>query len=239
MEALLIILYGLAHAGVLHYVVRWRLDESARHLRRVLRSATAELANKSDLETQLLDLYGQLLEFGDLANQVTELTKTKKRLADLDARFTQTQQKLDVAENRLRDLDEIDMELRNCAVELEEIEEKAAKKSADFRNKNQTLKTTLELVFSDAQPMLEEDGAPQQFRDTLHKFQESSPKLFGQFNIILDEVAGQYDAFLKFRKRYDALDIEYALLVSKVEEMEAAQKEAEKQGEKDKKKKKK
>lgn len=192
------------------------------------KSSSDLLLNKMESETKLrLDLISQARNIKESLVQFDILKETALRAIDArDAarlergRVTITQAELETVEARLREIDEIERELEASNVETQEELKILQKKEAGLSSKNTSLKEQLATALTELDKVLKELESNVELTEKISKMKNELTRTEIKIDELLDQIKEGNESYFTVKKRYDALDIEYAQLYEKFAEVE-------------------
>lgn len=217
----LIIILGLLEAGGFGFLIFKTLTAGKEEISSQVKVVEQALGEKNTLVTRISELYDNMIDIGTLRSKGEEYLAIQESLKAERGRVTITQAELEAVENRLRELEEIERELEASALETQEEFKILHKKREELAAKNQKLREQLSASESELSQVL---GEIQISAESQHKISEMRTALVqaqSQIDTLLVEIEAGNDQYFLMKKRYDALDIEYAQLYEKFSEAEA------------------
>jgi len=192
------------------------------------KSSSELLLNKMESETKLRqDLISQaktvkeeLVEFDILKETALQAIDARDAARLERGRVTITQAELETVEARLREIDEIERELEASNVETQEELKILQKKESGLANKNASLKEQLATALSELDKVLKELESNVELTEKISKMKSELTRTEIQIDELLDQIKEGNESYFTVKKRYDALDIEYAQLYEKFAEVE-------------------
>ena len=207
---------GIA-AGLLYLSIAKRKSG----LRVAIKSLEAQLEQKLNMLEKVKGVFSLLIPISELKSKGIELRMVRENLKTERGRTTITQAELETVEGRLRELEEIDRELEASSIETKEELAIVQKKEAELTNKNDDLKKQIETSSKEIAKLLEQlqsnVGVCSQIQEMQAQMLETQEKI----DSLVSEVEQGNAQYFSLKKRYDALDIEYAQLYEKFSEAEA------------------
>lgn len=137
-------------------------------------------------------------------------------------RITITQAELETVESRLRELEEIERELEASGVETKEELKILSKKERDLAQKNDALKTQISDSLKQYDELVTELQLSAEIQAEVDKMRTELLNSQERIDLLLTQIEDGNEQYFRLKKRYDALDIEYAQLYEKFAEAEAA-----------------
>ena len=187
---------------------------------------------KSDLEAnekllqQMRDLFGQMVDIGTLRSKAEEYKTLQEALKAERGRITITQAELETVEVRLRELEEIERELEASGLETKEELNILNKKREELNNRNSALKNQLTASLEQIDSIVQEIELSSQMQEQVDIMKAELVQCQQKIDLLLLQIEQGNEQYFILKKRYDALDIEYAQLFEKFSETEAASSEA-------------
>lgn len=184
--------------------------------------------NSAKLEQQLLDAktrvdtsLAEMRPLGELQKLVLAARIASDTLKADRGRVTITQAELETVETRLRELEEIERELEASGIETEEEVKILTKKEQELSAKNAALKEQIrastekiDALLGDLQNNAEAQEQVLSMKTKLILTEQKAEEMVVQIELGNDQ-------YFELKRRYDALDIEYAQLYEKFSESEA------------------
>lgn len=187
-----------------------------------LETLQLELAEKTELANRIENALSQLVDTGQMTGKVRELIIARESLKAERGRVTITQAELETIEVRLRELDEIARELEASAVETKEELKILHKKERDLNQKNETLKAQIAKSLEEIDSVMGRLELTTQMQEQVAAMKSEMIRTETQIESLLGSIQQGNEQYFVLKKRYDALDIEYAQLYEKFSEQQAA-----------------
>ncbi len=222
MSLLIVLIVGIIEAVAIVFVLFkfvFAAQGSAKNLDSNIDESRQVLQSLKDRTTAALS---ELRPFSEL-KALVEAAKTASDTLRADkGRVTITQAELETVETRLRELEEIERELEASGIETEEEVKILTKKEQELASKNSALKDQIKASQQQIETLLSElqDNAVAQEQILAMKTALVSTEQKAEEMVLQIELGN--DAYFELKRRYDALDIEYAQLYEKFSEAEAA-----------------
>lgn len=212
--ALLIIAFLISLAagpGFLFFFARGKQSNSAT----LLEQMDKEKADREALFDKARSIREELLDFEAVAEPARELTALKDATKLERGRVTITQAELETVESRLREIDEIERELDASNVETQEELKVLQRKEAALTNKNNNLKEKLAMSKTELDKVLGDIKENIELSQKVSEMMESLVKTETKIEEMLQQIQSGNEQYFILKRRYDALDIEYAQLYEK------------------------
>jgi chromosome segregation ATPase len=183
------------------------------------------LAAREKLKSKLDELYLQMVDVGMIQRKGKELLTLRESLKTERGRITITQAELETVESRLRELEEIERELAASRADTEEELKILTKKKNDLEGKNNALKEQISSSMGQLDEALKGLEMSSQMQEQIQSSKVDLLQTQEKIDLILIQIDQSNEQYFTIKKRYDALDIEYAQLYEKFQLTEEAQKE--------------
>lgn len=215
MLSVLIIIVGVAEAGLACGLMWQMIGKKATALKKNLQVIEDELQKKEELQNKITGLFERMVDIGTLRSKADEFFTHQESLKAERGRITITQAELETVESRLRELEEIERELEASGVETKEEINILIKKKDDLFNKNDVLRQELERSLEQMESILSEIEMTAQMAERIDAMKTELVQIQRQIDQLLIQVEQGNEQYFILKKRYDALDIEYAQLYEK------------------------
>jgi chromosome segregation ATPase len=182
----------------------------------------AETQERRTLVEQISDCAAQLVPMQEVRKTVGEIFVVQEALRAERGRTTISQAELETVEGRLRELEEIERELEASGIETQEELKILKKKETELKNKNQALQTQIKDSLEKLNVLMGEVEFSSQVKEQMANMQSELLRTEQQIETLVVQMEESNDQYFLMKKRYDALDIEYAQLYERFTETEAA-----------------
>lgn len=206
-----------AIAGGLYYIG----SQKTSALDSVVKEAKDQFDKKTALIEEFKLAYAELVPARDFRVVGRELNDIVQKIRAERGRITITQAELEAVENRLRELDEIERELEASALETREELAILEKKAQEIKDKNKRLQTELQASMAEIDEMMKSLELTAQQQEQIDNMKAELASCQSQIDSVLVAIEQCNEHYVHMKKRYDALDIEYAQLYEKFTEAEA------------------
>ena len=179
-----------------------------------------ELEQRKGVVTKIEELKSNLIDFSLLKTKGRELLIAKESLKAERGRVTITQAELETIEIRLRELDEIARELEASGLETKEEIKILQKKEKDLNQKNDSLKQQISTSVSQMEEIVSKIEMSAQMQEQIDTIKAELLQTESQVQTLLTQIQNGNEQYFILKKRYDALDIEYAQLYEKFSEQQ-------------------
>lgn len=215
MQTFLVILVGiLSLAGAIAPIflnVRNRGGVSAGALSKV----EQEFVKRENFKTELEGMYENMVDLGSVRRLVQDVKVAQEALKAERGRITIMEAEVETVEQRFRELEEIERELEASSVETKNEYGILKKKEEDLTEANKTLSGQLGALGAEADKILASIKLSPADRESVKNMKADLNEAVSQISLLLAQISGGNEQYLLMKKRYDALDIEYAQLYEK------------------------
>jgi chromosome segregation ATPase len=188
----------------------------------VIESYDAELATKQGLLARFEAVVPGLVDSSQMIERLREMILVRESLKAERGRVTITQAELETIEVRLRELDEIARELEASALETKEELKILQKKERELTQKNDTLKGQIAQSLTDLDQVIGQIELTAQMQEQIANIKAEMARTDVQIATLLSGIQEGNEQYFILKRRYDALDIEYAQLYEKFSEQQSA-----------------
>ena len=224
MTALLVLLAGPAVAVVFGYLMVSSVSRRRNLLRDSMRAFESELEKKTGMRKEIEELYAGMVDVGSAQKVAAEIKTVREALKAERGRIMITQAELETVESRLRELEEIERELEASGIETKQELSILKKKHEELSEKNEHLKEQLNFSLEQLQQLMAEVEMSSQIAEEIDKMRINVVGTQEKIGILLIQIEQGNDQYFILKKRYDALDIEYAQLYEKFSESDGGAK---------------
>lgn len=211
----------VAAVGALSYQ---RLSKSVGSINAVARAYDTEYQSRQSLLERVKAAYAQMVDIVSYRQKARELISVKENLRTERGRLAITQAELETVESRLRELEEIERELEASSIDTKEEVKILKKKEADLRQKNENLKAQLSSSMEKMNAIMGEIELNSQMQEQVQAMKTQILSTQDKIDTLLLQIQDGNEQYFILKKRYDALDIEYAQLYEKFSAAEEASK---------------
>jgi chromosome segregation ATPase len=181
-----------------------------------------ELGAKQELVAKLRALYSTMVDTNSARNKIREIKALQETLKAERGRITITQAELETVETRLRELEEIERELEASGLETKEELTILEKKQRELVGKNDALKTKIADSAQQWEQLLKEIESNSQLFERAQAAKMELITTEERISTLMLQIEQGNEQYFILKRRYDALDIEYAQLYEKFSESEQA-----------------
>jgi chromosome segregation ATPase len=219
MEILILIL-GIIEAGAVGFLIFTRAKGMNSGNIAAHANATDELQQKKELFERASTLRAELLDPSQLKEQAKAYLIARESLKAERGRVIITQAELETIEVRLRELDEIARELDASMTETKEEMKILKRKEGELASKNESLRGQISDSTTKMDAIIFEIELSAQMQEQVVSLKAELAQADVQIENLMGEIQKGNDQYFVLKKRYDALDIEYAQLYEKFAEQQ-------------------
>ena len=169
-----------------------------------------------DLVKQKADsLMSQLVPFEELKGKVKELLKANKTLKLEKGRVSLTQAEQDTVDRRLRELEEIERELDASNIEVKKELDILDGKQREIKIKNESLNLKIQENLQEIERMVSEVKMEDNLKDEILEIKNRLVETQIETQKLTEAHNLEKNQYVILKRRFDALDIEYAQLYEK------------------------
>lgn len=177
-----------------------------------------EVQQKRDLWAKVEVLQQELAADSDLRKVAQEFLDCREALRFERGRATITQAELEALEVRMRELDEIGRELEVSQTETKEELKILRRKEEDMRTKNESLRGQIEDSLSKMDVLMAEIEMTAQMQNQVAEMKSEFLRSQEKIQTMLNHIQQSNEQYFNLKRRYDALDVEYAQLCQQITE---------------------
>jgi len=226
MEYIIFLIAALVSSGMLALFEYLSVSKKKSAVEGQLKFLNSQAELKEQLKVSFGDLYGQMIDLSTIRKKAQEYHSIEESLKAERGRITITQAELETVEGRLRELEEIERELEASSIETREEINILQKKHADLNNKNQTLQGEIEGAHEQIVNVISKIEMSAQMQEQVEMMKAEMLEAHEKIDTLLTQIEQGNEQYFILKKRYDALDIEYAQLYEKFSSLESSQSSA-------------
>lgn len=215
---ILVALLGLIQAGLIAVFVFHRVRHMNDHKVQAYELLSDEVQQKRELwarvETAKADLIGQR----DIAEQARHFLAARESLKVERGKVTMAQAELEAHEVRLRELEEIGRELEASSTETKEELKILQRKEIDLRSRNDALRGQIADSIAKMDSLIAQIEMTVQMQEQVAIIKSEILRAEEKIQTVLNDIQHSNEQYFNLKKRYDALDVEYAQLYQQLTE---------------------
>ncbi len=216
----LIIIIGLIQAGGIGFFLFTLAKKTNSGAAETTSNLEAEVALKTQLSERLQTLISEMADIGEIKHKVAEFVVARESLKAERGRVTITQAELETIEVRLRELDEIARELEASMTETKEELKILQRKEKELSNKNEALREQIQSSLAKIDEIISQIELTAQMQEQVARARAELVRTEEQIQTLLTQIQEGNEQYFVLKKRFDALDIEYAQLYEKFSEQQ-------------------
>ena len=171
-----------------------------------------ELALKQELWSRIETVPSEMADPAECEKANAEVTLARESLKAERGRVIITQAELESVEVRLRELDEVNRELEASALETKEELKIFQKKEVDLKTKNDELRVQIADSTTKMEALMSEIEMSVQMQEQVKMMRADLLKSEEKVETLMNEIQKGNEHYFISKRRYDALDVEYAQL---------------------------
>ncbi len=222
MGSALVLIISVVEAAVIAGVLLFLFSKSSGGSSQAIGQLTNVVTERKSLLSELEEISSQLVSVELVKEKGRDLIELLESLKAERGRNTITQAELETVESRLRELEEIERELEASGIETKEELKILNKKQKDLGSKNESLKEQIAASLSQMDQFVSQLQLSSELQGQIDNMKTQLVMTQQKVDTLLMNIEQGNDQYFILKKRYDALDIEYAQLFEKFSEAEAA-----------------
>ncbi len=171
-----------------------------------------ELALKQELWTRIESVSAEMADPVEYEKISADASKAREALKAERGRVIIIQAELESVEVRLRELDEVNRELEASALETKEELKIFQKRESELKTKNEELRVQIADSTTKMEALMSEIEMSVQMQEQVKIMRADLLKSEEQVETLMNEIQKGNEQYFIFKRRYDALDVEYAQL---------------------------
>lgn len=171
-----------------------------------------ELALKQELWTRIESVSAEMADPVEYEKINADTSKAREALKAERGRVIIIQAELESVEVRLRELDEVNRELEASALETKEELKIVQKRESELKTKNEELRVQIADSTTKMEALMSEIEMSVQMQEQVKIMRADLLKSEEQVETLMNEIQKGNEQYFIFKRRYDALDVEYAQL---------------------------
>jgi chromosome segregation ATPase len=177
-----------------------------------------EVQQKRDLWSKVEVAQAEMATQSDIRQVGSEFVESREVLKVERGRVTITQAELETLEERMRELEEISRELEASQTETKEELKILRRKEEDMRSKNELLRGQIADSLAKMDGLITEIELTAQMRNQVALMKSELLRSEEQIQTMLNQIQEYNEQYFNLKRRYDALDVEYAQLYQQLTE---------------------
>ena len=189
-----------------------RAMQAGREVGSANQSIKDELAIKQELWGRIESISAEMADPVEYENISTDVSKAREALKAERGRVIIIQAELESVEVRLRELDEVNRELEASALETKEELKIFQKRESELKTTNDDLRVQIADSTTKMEALMSEIEMSVQMQEQVKIMRADLLKSEEQVETLMNEIQKGNEQYFVFKRRYDALDVEYAQL---------------------------
>jgi chromosome segregation ATPase len=177
-----------------------------------------EVQQKRDLWSRVASFKEGLADQQDFAKAAQKFLQARDSLKAEQGRATISYAELEALEVRLRELEEIGRELEASSTETKEELKILQRKESELRSKNDALRGQIADSLSKMEALIAEIEMTAQMQEQVAVMRSELLRSEEKIQTMLNEIQTSNEQYFNLKRRYDALDVEYAQLYQQLTE---------------------
>jgi len=177
-----------------------------------------EVQQKRDLWAKVEAVQGEIADDAEFKRAAREFLGARESLKVERGRVTITQAEIETLEVRMRELEEIGRELEASQTETKEELKILRRKEDDMRDKNNSLRGQIADSLAKMDALIEEIELTAQMQNQVAFMKSELLKSEEKIQTMLNQIQDTNEQYFNLKRRYDALDVEYAQLYQQLTE---------------------
>jgi chromosome segregation ATPase len=177
-----------------------------------------EVQQKRDLWAKVEAVQGEIADDVEFKKAAREFLGARESLKVERGRVTITQAEIEALEVRMRELEEIGRELEASQTETKEELKILRRKEDDMRDKNNSLRGQIADSLAKMDALIEEIELTAQMQNQVAFMKSELLKSEEKIQTMLNQIQDTNEQYFNLKRRYDALDVEYAQLYQQLTE---------------------
>jgi chromosome segregation ATPase len=177
-----------------------------------------EVQQKRDLWAKVEAVQGEIADDAEFKRAAREFLGARESLKVERGRVTITQAEIEALEVRMRELEEIGRELEASQTETKEELKILRRKEDDMRDKNNSLRGQIADSLAKMDALIEEIELTAQMQNQVAFMKSELLKSEEKIQTMLNQIQDTNEQYFNLKRRYDALDVEYAQLYQQLTE---------------------
>lgn len=210
-----LIIFGIIQALVLAVAVFFVIYKK----RLVIQNLNSDLKHcieKNNVTYQKVSsLMKEMVPFSDLKDKVITLNKIKEDIKQKTGKISIAEAEKEAVNNRLKELEEISKELEASALETKKELDLLEAKQRELKNKNEQLNMKIQDNEVEIERSITVLEIGEDLQEKINEVKKHLTATQEQTKTLTMQLEGEKNQYLILKRRFDALDIEYAQLYEK------------------------
>jgi len=177
-----------------------------------------EVEQKRELWAKVEAAQQDIAPVSELSKVAREFVGAREALNDERGQGTITQAELDTLEARMRELEEVGRELEASQIETKEELKILSRKEEDLRSRNEALRGQIADSLAKMDALMAEIELTAQMQNQVAVMKSELLRSEEKIQTVLNQIQDCNEQYFNLKRRYDALDVEYAQLYHQLKE---------------------
>lgn len=213
-----VILIAIIQSGLVAFFIFSRARRANAGLLKQFELIQDEVQQKRDLWSKVEVARAEMATEADMRQVGRDFIESREILKVERGRVTITQAELETLEGRMRELDEIGRELEASQTETKEELKILRRKEEDMRSKNDGLRGQIADSLAKMEGLLTEIELTAQMQNQVAVMKSELLRSEEKIQTMLNQIQQCNEQYFNLKRRYDALDVEYAQLYQQLTE---------------------
>jgi chromosome segregation ATPase len=213
-----VILIAIIQSGLVAFFIFSRVRRANAGLVKQFELIQDEVQQKRDLWSKVEAAQTELATQADMRQVGRDFIESREILKVERGRVTITQAELETLEGRMRELEEIGRELEASQTETKEELKILRRKEEDMRSKNDSLRGQIADSLAKMDGLLTEIELTGQMQNQVAVMKSELLRSEEKIQTMLNQIQQCNEQYFNLKRRYDALDVEYAQLYQQLTE---------------------
>lgn len=206
------IVIAIVQAALIGVFLFRRTMLAGREARSANQSIKEELVLKQELWGRIEAIIAEMADPVEHEQISADATRAREALKAERGRVIIIQAELESVEVRLRELDEVNRELEASGLETKEELKIFQKRESELKTKNDELRVQIADSTTKMEALMSEIEMSVQMQEQVKIMRADLLKSEEQVETLMNEIQKGNEQYFIFKRRYDALDVEYAQL---------------------------
>lgn len=213
-----IFLIAIIQSGLVAFFIFGRARGAKENLLKQFELIQDEVQQKRDLWAKVEVAQAEIASQSEMFRVGRDFVESREILKVERGRVTITQAELETLEERMRELEEIGRELEASQTETKEELKILRRKEEDVRSKNDSLRGQIADSLAKMEGLLTEIELTAQMQNQVAVMKSELLRSEEKIQTMLNQIQQSNEQYFNLKRRYDALDVEYAQLFQQLTE---------------------
>ncbi len=213
-----VFLIAIIQSGLVAFFIFGRAQAAKVNLLKQFELIQDEIQQKRDLWAKVEAAQAEMAAQSEMRLVGRDFIESREILKLERGRVTITQAELETLEGRMRELEEIGRELEASQTETKEELKILRRKEEDMRLKNDSLRGQIADSLAKMEGLLTEIELTAQMQNQVAVMKSELLRSEEKIQTMLNQIQQSNEQYFNLKRRYDALDVEYAQLFQQLTE---------------------